>query len=97
MRILSKGTLRKYWESHPDCKDQLLTWYKETAKTVWGNFEDIKKRHATCKIVGSNRVVFKIKGNHHRLIVKINFDQQIVWIRFIGTHSDYDKINAETM
>ena len=97
MRIVSKRKLREYWLNHNDCEGQLLTWYKETKKANWSDFEEVKQRHSTSKIIGSDRVVFKIKGNHHRLIVKVNFEYQIIWIRFIGTHSEYDTVDAKTV
>ncbi len=95
MRIIAKSTLRNYWEDNPEIEQPLLSWYKITSKANWQNFNEVKEQFGSCKIVGNDRIVFKIKGNSYRLIVKISFSNNIVWIRFIGTHSEYDSINAK--
>ena len=97
MRVIAKKILREFWEKHNDCEQQLKAWYQETSKAEWQNSNEVKLDYPTASIVGDNRIVFNIKGNTYRLIVKINFDYQMVWIRFIGTHSEYDKINAKTI
>ena len=97
MRIVAKKTLRNFWEVHPDCEQQLTAWYRETCKSEWQSPNDIKKEYPTASILAGNRVVFNIKGNNYRLIVKINYDYQVVWVRFIGTHPEYDKIDAATI
>jgi len=97
LRIVAKKTLREFWEKHPDCEQQLITWYRETIKCEWQTPHDIKKEYPTASIIAANRVVFNIRGNNYRLIVKINYDYQIVWVRFIGVHAEYDKINAATI
>jgi mRNA interferase HigB len=94
LRIIAKKILREFWETHPDCEQQLKAWYQETSNAEWKNTKDIKKGYPTASFLADNRVVFNIKGNHYRLIVKINYDYQMVWIRFIGTHAVYDKIDA---
>ena len=86
--------LREFWEVHPDCENQLKSWFQEASKSIWVNSHDIKKEYPTASFLIDNRVVFNIKGNNYRLIVKINYDYHIVWIRFIGTHNAYNKINA---
>ena len=97
MRIISKRTLREYWIQFPDTENQLLSWYKvmETGRNNHSN--DILDNFPFSRLIGAARYVFKIKGNQYRLIVKINFDLQAVWIRFIGTHLQYDKIDALTI
>jgi mRNA interferase HigB len=95
VRVIAKKTLRDYWEIHTDCEQQLKSWFQETEKTLWTNPNDIKIMYPSASILTDNRVTFNIKGNKYRLIVKINYAYQIVWIRFIGTHAEYDKINAE--
>ena len=75
----------------------MLSWYKTTKHAKWSSFEELKQQFGTCKIVGDDRVIFKIKGNKYRLIVIITFVNQIIWIRFVGTHEEYDKINAKTI
>lgn len=97
MRIIAKRTLREFWEVHRDCEQQLLSWYKIAKRAEWHSFEEVKKEYGTCKIVGSDRIIFKIKGNHYRLIVKVSFVNQIIWIRFIGTHDEYDRIDPKTI
>ncbi|HYK44589.1 MAG TPA: type II toxin-antitoxin system HigB family toxin [Parafilimonas sp.] len=94
MRVIAKKILREFWEKYPDCKQQLKAWFQETGKAEWRNPKDIKKEYPSASILLDNRVVFNIKGNHYRLVVKINYDYQMVWIKFIGTHADYDKIDA---
>lgn len=94
MRVIAKKILRDFWESHADCEEQLKSWYLEVSKVEWKNPNEIKLDYPSVSILNSNRVVFNIKGNKYHLILKINYDYQMVWIRFIGTHSEYDKINA---
>ena len=94
MRIIAKKILREFWEKHSDCEQQLKAWYKEANKAEWKNPNEIKLEYHSASILNDNRICFNIKGNNYRLIVRINYDYQIVWIRFIGTHSDYDKIDA---
>ena len=94
MRVIAKKTLRDFWEIHNDCEQQLTSWFQETNKAIWRNPNEIKKEYPSASILNENRVVFNIKGNKYRLIVKISYDYQILWIRFIGTHAEYDKINA---
>ena len=97
MRIIAKKILREFWEIHPDCEQQLKSWFKETNKAVWKNSNDIKSEYPSASILINNRIVFNIKGNKYRLIVKINFEYEMVWVRFIGTHAQYDKINANNI
>lgn len=94
LRVITKKILRDFWETHADCEQQLKSWFQETSKSEWKNPNEIKKEYPSASILNDNRIVFNIKGNNYRLIVKINFDYQMVWIRFIGTHAEYDKINA---
>jgi len=97
VRVISKKTLREFWSKHNDCEQQLKSWYKEASESIWKSPLEIKKDYPTASIIQNNRVVFNIKGNNYRLIVKINYDFEVVWVRFIGTHADYDKINAATI
>lgn len=94
MRVISKKILREFWEIHSDCEQQLKSWYYEVDKSNWKNINDLKYDFPNISILKDNRVCFNIKGNNYRLIVKINFNYQMVWIRFVGTHADYDKIDA---
>ena len=97
MRVVAKRTLREFWERYADSKAALESWYKEAKKATWQSPQEVKKEYPSASIIEGNRVIFNIKGNHYRLIVKINYPFQIVWIRFIGTHAEYDKIDAKTV
>jgi mRNA interferase HigB len=97
LRIIAKRILREFWEIHEDCEQQLKSWYQETSKAEWKGPHDIKDEYPSVSILQGNRAVFNIKGSLYRLIVKINFEYQMVWIRFIGTHSEYDEVNAKTI
>ena len=95
MRVIAKKTLREFWIRHPDCEQQLKSWYQEAGAADWKSPRDIKKEYPTASILADNRIVFNIKGNHYRLVVKINYGYRMVWVRFVGTHAQYDKIDAE--
>lgn len=97
LRVVAKKILRDFWEKHEDCEQQLKSWFREVQKSEWENPNQIKEEYPSASILNNNRVVFNIKGNNYRLIVKISFEYQMVWIRFIGTHGEYDKINANTI
>ncbi len=94
MRVIAKKTLKEFWENHNDCEQQLKAWYEEALSAIWRTPNDIKKNYPSASFLEDNRVVFNIKGNNYRLIVKINYKFSMVWIRFIGTHTEYDKIDA---
>jgi len=95
MRVIAKVTLKEFWEKHADCEQQLLSWYKIVVKAKYTSFDEMKQEFGTMKVLGSDRVVFKIKGNKYRLIIKISFKNQLVFIRFVGTHGEYDRIDAK--
>ncbi|WP_286760945.1 type II toxin-antitoxin system HigB family toxin [Salegentibacter sp. UBA1130] len=95
--IVSKKTLREFWEKHSESEQYLKTWH-ETAKSCnWSSPNDAKKTYINACILKDNRVVFNIKGNSYRLIVKFNYERQWAFIRFVGTHAEYDKIDANTI
>ncbi len=94
LRIISKKILREFWTVHSDCEQQLKSWYHEVSKSSWENLNELKKDYPGASVLKDNRICFNIKGNKYRLIVKINFDYQMMWIRFVGTHAEYDKIDA---
>lgn len=95
MRVIAKKVLRDFWEIHADCEQQLKSWFQEASNAQWKNPNEIKLDFPSASILNDNRVVFNIKGNHYRLIVKLNYDYQMIWIRFIGTHAAYDKIKSD--
>jgi mRNA interferase HigB len=94
LRVIAKKVLREFWEIHPDCEQQLKSWYREAEKGEWKNTNELKKEYPSASILKDNRIVFNIRGNNYRLIVRINFHYQMMWIRFIGTHKEYDKVDA---
>ena len=89
--------MRKFWEKHAETEQYLKTWYDTAMSSTWESPNDIKKTHANASILKSGRVVFNIKGNDYRLVAKINFEKQWLFVRFIGTHSEYDKIDANNI
>ena len=97
MRIIAKRILRDFWTKHADSEQQLKAWYRETEKTEWKNINDLRNDYPSASILQDNRIVFNIKGNNYRLIVKFNFEYQVCYIRFIGTHAEYDKIDANNI
>jgi mRNA interferase HigB len=94
LRVIAKKILRDFWETHADCEQQLKSWYLEAGRANWETPGDIKAEYPSASILTGNRVVFNIKGNNYRLIVKISYEHQMIWVRFVGTHAAYDKINA---
>ncbi len=96
-RIFAKSTLRKFWEKHPDSEQYLKTWFETVTSSNWKSPNDIKQSYAHASILRNGRVVFNIKGNDYRLVVKFRFDKQLAFIRFVGTHEEYDKIDANNI
>ena len=103
MRIIARKTLRQFVEKLKGNKDQkvvksaLDAWFHEVLRADWKTPADVLKAYANASIVGSDRVVFNIKGNDYRLVVAVNYRHQIVFIKWIGTHADYDKIDVKTV
>ena len=97
MRVIARSTLRTFWERHPDAEQPLRAWYSEAEKADWQTPGVIKHAYRSASIVGGNRVVFNICGNKYRLVVKVLYAFGVAYIRFIGKHSDYDKIDVETI
>jgi len=96
-RIFAKSTLREYWEHAPDSEQYLKTWYDTAMSSSWKSPNGVKTTYANASILKDSRIVFNIKGNSYRLIAKFNFEKQWIFIRFIGTHSEYDKIDANSI
>ena len=96
-RIFAKSTLRVYWEGHPDSEQYLKTWYETAMNSNWKSPNDVKLTYANASILRNSRIVFNIKGNSYRLVAKFNFEKQWAFIRFIGTHSEYDRVDANTI
>ena len=97
MRIISRKALRVFWEKHSDARQSLQAWYVDVKKAHWKSPAGIKKVYRNASFVGNNRVVFNIKGNGYRLIVAIHYGRGIVFIRFVGTHEEYNRIDAGTV
>lgn len=99
MWVISRKKLKDFWETPPyeDSEEQLKAWYSEVNKEEWNNPNDIKAKYRSASIVGNNRVVFNICGNKYRIIVAIHYEAHIVKIRFIGTHKQYNKVDATTI
>ena len=95
VRIIAKNTLRAFWERHPNAEQSLLAWHTDVKRADWDTPAKLKARYPSASIVGKDRVVFNIKGNRYRLVARINYQKRIVYIRFVGTHSEYDRLNAE--
>jgi mRNA interferase HigB len=96
-RIIAKSTLRSFWVKHAESEQYLKTWYEIAKAADWKSPNDLKNTYANASIIANNRVVFNIKGNSYRLIVQFNYARQWAFIRFVGTHAEYDKINAESI
>lgn len=97
MRVIAIKTLRDFWEIHPNAMQPLLAWHDEASKAQWSQPTDIKAHYGSASFVGNNRVVFNIKGNDYRLIVALAYRLGVVYIKFIGTHAQYDKVDAATV
>jgi len=97
MRIISRKRLRKFWERHSDARQALQAWYADVKQADWQTPADIKRVYRNASIVANNRAIFNIKGNKYRLVVVVQYRYGIVYIRFVGTHQEYDKIDATTI
>ncbi len=97
MRIISRRILREFWEKHPETAVPLQIWFHDVEHANWTSPADIKAVYQNASFVANNRVVFNIKGNHYRLVVVVEYQQGVIYIRFVGTHTDYDRIDAATI
>jgi mRNA interferase HigB len=97
VRIIAVKTLRDFWESHPDAEQPLRAWYATAWRARWKQPSDVKGDYRNASFIANNRVVFNIKGNAYRLLVALRYDKGIGFVRFIGTHAAYDRIDAETI
>ena len=96
MRIIARKTLKRFWEApgHHDCEQALRAWFAEAKKARWKRPQDIKDHYRSASFVGPDRVVFNLCGNKYRLIVAVDYGYGIVFVRFIGTHAQYDRVKA---
>ena len=97
VRIFAKSTLRSFWEKYPESEQYLKTWHDTVKSSDWKTPGDIKLSYANASILKNSRIVFNIKGNAYRLVAKVNFEKQWVFVKFIGTHTEYDKIDANNI
>jgi mRNA interferase HigB len=99
MRIIAFRTLREFWEKpeYADSEVSLRSWYHDAKNATWNNSNELKQQFKNASIVGEGRVVFNIKGNLYRLVVAIDYEFQIIFVRFVGTHKQYDNIDAKTI
>ena len=97
MRIISRRILREFWEKHPDACSPLQTWFHDVEHANWAGPADIKSVYRNASFLANNRVVFNIKGNHYRLVIIVAYQHGVVYIRFVGTHEEYDRIDATTI
>jgi len=97
MRIIARKTLREFWKKHPGAQKPLQAWYADAKQAHWKNPKDIKNVYCNASIAANNRVVFNIKGNSYRLVTAINYDFEIIYVRFVGTHKEYDNIDVATV
>ena len=101
MRIIVRRTLREFVRAregrkdHPALKAALDAWFAEVSSATWAGSADVKRRYATASIVNADRIVFNIKGNDYRLVIAVDFEKAIVWIKWLGTHRDYDRIDVK--
>lgn len=94
MHIIALRTLREFWERHPRAEAPLRSWYAEASRAEWRTPDDIKAAHCNASFLPNNRVVFNIKGNDYRLIVAVRYAGGVMFIRFVGTHAENDRIDA---
>lgn len=97
MRVIALSTLRTFWERHPDAETPLRAWHALASRADWKSPADIKDAYRNASFAANNRVVFNIKGNDYRLVVAVRYERGLMFIRFIGTHRQYDKIDVETV
>jgi mRNA interferase HigB len=97
MRVIAVSTLRAFWKQHPSAEQPLKAWYAEAVGASWTQPSDIKRQYRNASVLKNRRVVFNIKGNDYRLIVAIAYRLRIVYVKFVGTHEQYDAIDGETV
>ena len=94
MRIIALGTLIDFWLKHADALESLSAWYAIASRSNWSSPADVKSAYRNASFVAGNRVIFNIKGNDYRLVVAMHYNRQIAYVRFVGTHRQYDQIDA---
>ena len=97
MRAIARRALKDFWIRHPDAEAPLRAWFRDVSFAKWSGPADVKRRYPSASMLGHNRVIFNIKGNTYRLVVHMRYDLNRAYVRFVGTHSDYNKIDAGTV
>jgi mRNA interferase HigB len=97
MRIIALATLRDFWKRHPDAEIPLRSWYTLASRSDWRRPADVKAAYRNASVVANNHIVFNIKGNDYRLVAAVHYNRGMLFIRFVGTHREYDKIDAGTI
>ena len=97
MVVLSYKTIKAFIAAHPDAEDQANTWYTIAEKADWANFNEMREVFPSTDAVGNDLYVFNIKGNHYRLIARIIFRVRTIYVRFVGTHKEYDKVDLSKL
>lgn len=97
MRIVALSTLRNFWEHNPQAKEPLQGWYFEAARARWRTPADIRRQYPKASFIGNNRVVFNIRGNDYRVVVAVAYKMGALFIKFVGTHQEYDQVNVATV
>ena len=97
MRIVALATLRDFWNRHPDAEIPLRSWYTLASRSDWRRPADVKAAYRNASVVANNRIVFNVKGNDYRLIAAVHYNRGMMFIRFVGTHREYDKIDVGTI
>lgn len=94
MRVIALSALREFWARHPQAETALRVWYAEAGRADWKSPADIKAAHRNASFLANNRVVFNIKGNDYRLVAAVHYNRGMMFVRFVGTHAEYDRIDA---
>lgn len=94
MRIIALRVLRDFWHAHPDAEIPLRSWYAAASRAAWRSPADVKGAYRNASFIANNRIVFNVKGNDYRLVVAVHYNREMMFIRFIGTHREYDRIDA---
>ncbi len=97
MRIVALKTLREFWTRHPDAEQPLRAWHDEVRRAQWRSPADVKAQFGSASILKGRRVIFNIKGNDYRLVAALAYHTGLVFVKFVGTHAEYDRIDAETV
>ena len=97
MRVIAISALKDCWEKHPDSEQPLKEWYLKTCRATWHNLADMREDFNSVDYVGNQRYVFNIKGNHYRLVVAVKFTPSLVYIRFVGTHEEYERTDVSSI